>query len=382
MDGTIICQGSFVAPATIVPQIINIPSGVDWMRVINYTQKGIVGAAGHVGNEFYWQRGMAAGTGVVSYYANGSTALVGDTFDAVSGGGFTLYDPSGQTSGALPLLGNPVAATGISNATRPVVSTANTNGLSVGSVVRLSILTGDTALASAVSGIDFVVGAVNAGVSFTLLAASNALANAPALTTGSIHYTIVNYNPLYYPYRRTITNITQATNAQVSTSVPHGLTPGQQVRFHIPRVSGMTQLNPSTLNNYYPMYASSNPVVLSVVDDYNFTINTNTSSYTAFTFPTVAQMPSGFPQVVPYGENTAASLSIPASQIPTIGGIQIPNTQSGLLADATTNTGIMGMILGTVGVGTEIGADITGPAGTTAGDVIYWLAGKSTFGGL
>src|SRR5689334_19008183 len=171
MDGTIIGQGSFVVPSTVVNQLVVIPSGVDWMWVYNYTQFGTNGNASPFGIRYYWQRGMAAGTGTVEYKANGAATMDADT---LASGGFTLYDPSGQTAGALPLVGNALATTASTNATRPVVSTATTTGLAVGSVVRMS----NTAQTD-VNGIDMVVGAVTAGVSFTLLTATNALATAP-----------------------------------------------------------------------------------------------------------------------------------------------------------------------------------------------------------
>jgi hypothetical protein len=291
--------------------------------------------------------------------------------DSLVSGGFTLYDPSGQSAGALPLISAPVATTASTNATRPVVSTGNTAGLAVGSVVRLS----NTAQTD-INGIDFVVGAVTANTSFTLMVASNALANVPGLIGGAGFYRIVNYNSLFYPRKRYITNITQAVNAQVSTSIAHGLTPGQEVRFNIPTVSGMVQLNATPDNNYQPA------IVLSVVDDYNFTININTTTYTAFTWPTIAQQPSSFPEVTPFGEDTASALSINAAQVPTIGGVQIYNTNTGILADSTVNTGFLGMLLGTGGNGTALGTAITGPAGSVAADVMYWVAGKSSYGGL
>jgi hypothetical protein len=235
-----------------------------------------------------------------------------------------------------------------------------------------------------VNGIDMVVGAVVVNTSFTLLTATNALATAPGAIGGAGFYRIVNYNELYYPRHRYITNITQAVNAQVSTSIAHGLTPGQEVRFNIPAVSGMIQLNPSQQNNFAPA------IVVSVVDDYNFTININTLAYTPFTWPTIAQQPSGFPQVIPFGEDTATSLITAASQVPTIGGLKINGTQTGLLADATTNTGFLGMILGAGGNGLELTTPILGPSGSIAWssgnvgtpDRLYWVAGKSSFGGL
>lgn len=379
MDGTILGQGTFTVPATITNRVIAIPSGADWVKVVNYTRSGTVGGASAFGMEYYWQRGMAAGTGQVKYYSNGSAIINGDN---LLSGGFTLYDPSGQTQGALPLLSASVVTTAITNVTRPVVSTGSTAGISVGTIVRLSTQSGDTQLAAGILGVDFVVGAVTPNTNFTLLTASNALANTIGLTTGTGHYRIVNYDPLYYPRNRTIVNITQAVNANVGVSIPHGLTPGQEIRFNIPAVSGMIELNPNPLNNYYPSNASQNAYVVSVVDDYNFTINIDTTAYTAFSFPTVAQQPSSLPQVIPFGEDTAFALVNTASQTPTIGGAQINNTNTGILADSTVNTGIIGMILGTGGLGDISGAAITGPAGSVAGDVVYWVAGKSSYGGL
>lgn len=376
MDGTILSQGSFIVPATIVNQIIQIPSNVDWMRVYNYTQFGTTGGATANGVEFLWQRGMAAGTGIVKYKINSTDGHVlnGDT---LLSGGFTLYDPSGQSTGALPFLSAAVATTASTNATRPVVSTGSTAGLAVGSVVRLS----NTAQTD-VNGIDMVVGTIVANTSFTLLTASNPLATAPGAIGGAGFYRIVNYQELFYPRKRFVVKITQAVGAQVSTSVAHGLTPGQEIRFNIPTVSGMVQLNPDPANNYFPSSSSAAVIVQTVVDDYNFTINTDTSGYTAFTWPTIAQQPSSFPEMTPVGEDTATSLASNTAQVPTIGGIQIFNTNTGILADSTVNTGVLGMVLGTGGNGNALGAAITGPAGTVAADVMYWVAGKSSFGGL
>jgi hypothetical protein len=399
MDGTILGQGSFtasysganpntgfIAVQAANPITIQIPSGCDWLSVRNYTSSGVAGTSAayfngsgtaNVGVEYYWQRGMPTGTAFAKFYGNTTAAITGDILLT---GGFTLYDPSGQTPGALPLLGNPVATSASTNATRPVVSASVTAGLSVGSIVRIS----NTAQTD-VNGIDMVVGAVTAGTSFELLTATNALATAPGAIGGAGFYRIVNFNPLFYPRRRYVTNITQATNAQVSTSIPHGLTPGQAIRFEIPVVSGMIQLNPTAQNNY--QYA----IIETVVDDYNFTINIDTTSFTAFTWPTIAQQPSQFPSITPIGEDTATSLVATGSQVPSIGGQQIYNTNTGILADSTVNTGYLGMILGSGGLGKILNTTyITGPAGTvsfnasniiTSQDVMYWLAGKSTYGG-
>ncbi len=376
MDGTILMQGSFVASNPVAPVIVQIPANADWMKVLNYTALGTDGGAAAAGVEFYWQRGMAAGTGAVHYKNNvvGVDLLQGDTMVS---GGFTLYDPSGQSQGALPLVGPAIITTASTNATRPVVSTGSTAGIAVGTVVRMS----NTAQTD-VNGIDMVVGAVTLNTNFTLLLAGNALATAPGAIGGAGFYRIINTNPLYYPRKRYVTNITQAANANVSTSVAHGLTPGQEIRMNIPAVSGMVQLNPDPLNNYFPTSSSVPVIVQTIVDDYNFTININTTGYTAFTWPTIAQQPSSFPQMTPVGEDTATALASNTAQVPTIGGQQIFNTNTGILADSTVNTGFLGMILGTGGLVTAGALAVTGPAGNAAADVIYWSAGKSSYGGL
>jgi len=401
MDGTILGQGTFFSSynganpgsgdtvQAANPITIQIPSGSDWLKVYNYTQFGVAGTGttyfqgsntAYNGLEFYWQLGMAPGTGIVKYYGASGTVLHGDV---LSSGCFTLYDPSGNNQFAQPFASNPVTTSAISNATQPVVSTTTTTGLSIGSIVRMSATSQtDT------NGIDMVVGAVSAGSSFTLLTSTNALANVPGAVGGAGYYSIINFDPLYYPRNRFVTNITQAANAQVSTSVPHQYVVGQAVRFNIPAVSGMVQLNPTSANNY------QSATIVSIVDQYNFTININTSSYTAFSWPTVAQQRSSFPEVTPIGENTAYALASTAPQTPIdYFGNQINATNTGILSDSTVNTGFIGMILGSGGTGfatiSSAHVTITGPAGTvsftgsniTSVDSVCWVAGKSTYGG-
>jgi len=390
MDGTILSQGSFRTPGSNTTNntiangnqmIIQIPSNADFMWVYDYSSYAAAGtntatfqgvANGSTGMRWYWQRGMPAGQAMVEYKGNAVNSL---NADLILTGGFTLYDPSSPQN---PVLSNPVAITAVSNATRPIVLTANTAGLSVGSVVRLSNSTQSDDM-----GPEFVVGAVTAGVSFTLLTATNPLANVPGAVGGAGFYRIVNRDELFYPRKRFVVNITQAINPTVSTSVPHGMTAGQAVRLNVPAVSGMVQLNSTAENNY--RYAS----ILAVVDDYNFIIDIDTSAFTAFTWPTVAQQPSSYPIMVPVGENTAVALQSLQVQVPQVAGIQIPNTQVGILADATVNTGFLGMILGIGGNGNSLGTPIIGPAGSIANisnvqfpDVMFWVAGKSTLGGL
>lgn len=396
MDGTILSQGSFRTPGSNTennsiangsPMLVQIPSGCDFMTVWNWTWWGEVGdntvifndvdnAA--VGIRYTWQLGMPAGEGLVEYCSNAASTI---NADRLVSGGFTLYNPTNPQ--ITPPLSAPVAFSAISNQVAPVVTTTNTAGLSVGSIVRLS-----GSSQSDTQGIDFVVGAVTTNTSFQLLTGGfNVLTNVPGSVGGAGNYRIVNLNPLFYPRARTIVSISHdpvVQNGIVSTSVPHGFTVGQEVRFNIPAVSGMVELNPSAQNNYM-----TGTIIDSVYNtDYSFMIDINTYNLTPFTFPTVAQQPSSFPEVTPVGENTAVSLASTSAQVPSVGGVQIYNTQTGILADATVNTGFMGMILGIGGNGNALGTPIIGPAGSIGnlsnvqtGDLMYWVAGKSTLGG-
>lgn len=330
MDGTILSQGSFTQGAAAVNQIVAVPSGVDWIKTWNVTQ--ISTPANGVGVEYYWQRGMAQPFAVETRYATGATTSV--VIDAITASGFSLYDPTASAFGA------PVATTASTNATRPVVSTASTAGLTAGvSIVRLT----NTAQLD-INGVDFVVDSIVPNTSFRL---QNTLATAPGLIGGAGFYRIVNRNPLFYPRRRNIASITQAANANVLTTVPHGYVNGQLIRFSVGQASGMVQID--------QMLGT-----VTVVDANNFTVNIDTTGFTAYTYPTSAQILAGaqFPIVVPVGENTAGALAM--SPVPDI------------LSDATVNTGFLGVIMP---------AGANAPGGQ-ANDTVFWVAGKATYGGL
>lgn len=371
MDGTVLSQGSFTVAAGVPLKVIEIPSNADFMWVRNFTKSGTVGTTGPAtGFNFYWQRGMAAGSAILQYKSNG---LATDCTDTITVGGFTLYDPSGVSSGSQPIVGPAVATTAATNATQPVVSTASTTGVYVGAIVQKYDAQNN------IDGIPMYVSAVTLNTNFTLLTATNALQAAPGVIGGAGVYRIVQY-PLFYPRKLYITNITGTSGAiTIATSVQHGLTPGQQIRFSIPSQSGSVELNSNSFNNYQSFTIQS----VGAAGD-TFTVNAPTGGITAFTFPTIAQVAAGsqYPIVVPFGENTADALSLNVAQVPTINGQQVFASQSGILADATVNTGYLGMILGTGGTALLLNAAVTGPAGTTAGDVVYWVAGKSAFGGL
>lgn len=316
---SIIQSGTFTSDGT--AKQLNIRSDVDWMEVENYTQLATTQATGR-GVIFRWYRGMAAGTGIeITKADSNSDALQGET---MTSGGFTLLDTSNQTPGTLN-----ATITAISNAAVPVVSNSGTNGLSAGDIVRII----DVTTGQQLGGMDFTVG------NSTLTSGTFSLDYmAQIVTAGAGSWRKIDFDPIYYPRRRFITDITGATSAVVTLSVTHGFTAGQAVRFNVPAAFGMTEMD-GLIGNITAVSTANNTI----------TVDIDSSAFTAFAFPVSGDVPFTHAQVIPVGE-TANS------------------TYANTLDDATDNQAVVGMLLG---------AGIDGPAGSSS-DVIYWKAGKST----
>ena len=334
MYGTIIQQGTFTAVAA--PTILNIRSGIDWIKVYDPASAN---AAAAVGFEYFWQLGMAPGTGAINFHAAAST-VVNSGF-LVAPLGFTLINTS-----TFPILSAPIAVAAGTNAVQPQYTSALA-GVAVGSIVRI-YGTAHTNL----NGLDFSVGASNPGVTFDL---RGPLATAPGAVAGALGFAVLVANSLaeynlYYPSTRVICNITQnipGVNA-VTTLVDHGLTTGQQIRINVPRVNG--------INSMYELDGQLATVTVTGVN--TFSINIDTTGYTAFVFP---------PAVA--GAFVLGSYSN-ATMTPLGGeGLSSPNLL--LTVAATDDKNYLGIKLGYDPAGTGLA-----PAGI-AGHTMYWIAGKS-----
>lgn len=325
-------QGKFTS--TGANKILNIRSDVDWINVYNYTAASQ--AINDLPFQFYFQRGMAQGTGI-AYIKLGAVAndpLTVDTMIAPTG--FYLIDTSVNVPGAA------VALTSVSAAATPVVATGNTAGLADGDIVRLYSITGGLQL----NGLDFTIDTIVANTSFELAYMVQIVA---ALAPGvNAKYRKIPYNPIYYPRARYISNITQTAQAVVKLTVTHGYKVGQVVRFIVPSVAGSAvSYGMTEMNNL-----QGTILAIDLVNN-TITVDIDSSGFTAFAFPTDALAASGFTpaQVVPIGQDTAESLAV---------GVDI-------LSDATVNEALVGILL-------------TGGQDSPAGqnnDVIYWVAGKS-----
>jgi hypothetical protein len=326
MNNDIIQQGYFTS--TGVNYTIKLLSDMDWLRIVNLTQSAAQNNG--YGFEYFWQRGMGT-TGIMYYHPAGDHTMAVNSIASA----FTAINMGTQT------LGGTIATTAGTNATRPITSTGSTAGLSDGAIVRLNS-TAHTDL----NGLDFTVDTVVSNTSFRL---ANTLATAPGAIAGAGTWRLVAHNieeyKLIKPSARIISNITQATSAVVTTLVDHGLSVGQRVKFSVPHaVYGMTQID--GLNGIVTAVSAAGSW------PQTFTVNIDTTGFTAFAFPTIANL-------VTYGAFTNAQV-FPMGQGTT-------GTYNYTFEDAVTNQGFIGMILT---------AGTTGPAGNNA-DVIYWRAGKS-----
>jgi len=98
-------------------------------------------------------------------------------------------------------------------------------------------------------------------------------------------------NPTYAPALRLITAITNATNAQVTTSFAHGYLSGLIVRILVPDLRfGMIQ-------------ADKKVGTITVIDDTNFTIDIDSNNFDTFIIPSPEEPGTNrFPEVIPIGE--------------------------------------------------------------------------------
>lgn len=333
MDNTIIQQGTFTSTGASVT--IPLRSGVDWMTVYNTTQAAAtLGANTKV--KFYWQFGFPQGSQWAESKLFNFVANTNITYTTV--GGFTYIDSSinryGPTNATI---------TAISTANPAVVTNTGSNGLVAGNVVRLNNIVG----APQFSGIDFTVG------NGTLTGGTFSLDYAPVLAVAGTTATweVVKFDPLYYPTRRYVTSISQATQAVIQFSVTHGYQVGQTIRLQVPAAYGMTQMN-----NVLATIVAVNTTVAPGATSNSVTVNIDSTAFTAFAWPTNAIGAFTPAQAIPVGENTASALALNVN----------------ILGDATYNSGYIGM-------------NLMGGAGFPAGannDVMFWTAGKSFSGGM
>jgi hypothetical protein len=290
MPFTIVSQGTFTQPTTAVSQIINLPTGCDYFKTYNYT-KAIANAPTGAFMGEWFGGGITANNDGIRWSKNGSTAVLVDNFQNAASnptGGFTYITSFPQPQAAL-------TGTTITKATAAVASVVNT--YSNGDQVIIYNAVG----MQQISGMIFTISSVS-GTQFTLLGL-----NSSAFATAATSFMVrrITQNPVgvitpVAPPSFQITAVTNAVGAQVTTSQANDVFVGQKLEFTVPASFGMVQLN-----NYYQ--AQSKPIIVnSIIDPYNFTINIDTTNYTAFALPASSGSPTTqlFATCAPAGQAT------------------------------------------------------------------------------
>lgn len=316
---------------------LNLVTGVDYIRVKNLTVAG-ANQTTAVGVEYFWQNGFPSGSKYVYYKSSAANAA--NLVQYVTTNGFSRVDTGYFLPGALNNGSTGISA--VSNAAPPVVTVGSTAGMQAGSIVRLYSVSG----ISQIGGIDATVG-YNTFSSTTF-----SLDYFPALGVGTTgNFRVIPYDVQIYPTVRYITAITTGTTTIIQTSVTHGYQVGQIVRFNIPAAFGTIELDGENGVNNLPVYGTIIAVNTATTgtNANSFTVNIDSSTFTAFTIPANGSAPFTWAQVIPVGDNTAYDN---ANNL---------NISSG----ATTNLNIRGIVLT---------GGLNNPGGSS-GDVIYWEAG-------
>lgn len=306
MPFTIVSQGTFVQPSTAINMNIPLPSGADYFKTYNLTQMPLAPATPVVVIGEWFGGGLTANNDGLRWKKSANTSVLNlDTFQtSTASNGFTYVtkypDPEAAVTGST-----------ITNAT-PAVAT-QTNTYSEGDSVVIYNSTG----ALMYSGMTFTISSVS-GSGYTLLGLNTPGSAATAFTSRRVAK-VGRVEPRFLY----VTGITQAAQAVVTVSTAHSYVVGQKVEFLIPGSFGMIQLNNYSL-------AQNNPPVITAVTAYTFTINVNTTSFTAFAFPASSSSPTAqlFATVSSAGQSTQFN---PITNVQTGYNFQYVPFHSGLL---------------------------------------------------
>jgi len=294
MPFTIITGGSFTSTGVGVK--IPLPSSADYFKTWNITQYAAASPTAVVGGEWFGAKfgaGASAANSGLRWKKSGSSAILIDSFStSTASDGFTYV-----TSYPVVEAQAANAITAITAANPAVVSQTNT--YAAGDIIRVY---GTTGMLN-ISGMDFQISSVS-GSGYTFLGLPATVSNGFA-TAGTAGFTrrISTYGAVEPEYLY-ITNISQATQAVVSTSVDPSLhyVVGMKIHFSVPASFGMYQINQLTgkILAVNAVSATSN------IGAYNLTVDIDSSAFTAFAFPLSSASPVAqlFATLSPAGAST------------------------------------------------------------------------------
>jgi hypothetical protein len=361
------------ATAVILPFIPN------YIEISNKTRR----AGANTGvTRAWWETDMGQGAAFLTTTTTADlTSFIDATGGAGSTSGFTAGTGFTTVQAGLALQYGPTfflgGSGGISqSATAPTITTTAVHGLVVGDVVVFSNLyeTSTTGMQQ-MAGIPFQVVTVGSTTTFTINWNNNG-ADYTAITAGGLNtlasFKQILYPALYAPSVAVISAIGLGTTTTIQTTAPSNVVVGQEVGFRIPSVWGTTQLNelPNVLIPGSPIYG----YVISVTDSTNFTVNINSSAYTAYNsnIPFLSFPGLKFPQVIPVGDVNTGGLQI-SSGSKLYPSPQVFNGYQGSVTvpvNTINGPAILGAYINATFQGFIIGSAISG----TAADIIYWRA--------
>lgn len=312
-------QDSFVSDGN--DKVIMVPADTVKIEVLNKT--AYEQNAADLSAKFIWYRGYNQGESTVITKL-GNQANDPLTAANLATGGIVVSE---EINFGL------AAGTTVTDITAGAQVTSASHGLQTGDIARLSNLTG----AKQLEGIDFFVtrdGANTFTLTYFNAGAGNIVAAAAPGASALVKKVTSNFP--YKPLRVAISGISQAAQAVVTVCQAHGYSVGQKVLMRVPAAYGMVEMD-QKVGTIQAVTAST------------FTLDIDSSAFTAFAFPVTADAPFDFAQAESYGDNlgaerASASYTPPAGRVYDNGMIEV------------TLTG---------------GA--TGPGGA-ASDVIYWNA--------
>lgn len=345
-------SGTYTNPDSLVAQNIALSDRPDWFFVKDLTNWGKLSEGSYVAaNPVYaeWYSNMASGSFLgqgQSNVASGSASLFGTTGTS---GGFTFYNSANPPTFA------GLACTGIDKNSF-VCTMTDTGSIAVGDLVRVT----NAVAMEQISGYVFQVTGVNANVSITLGYMASARTAGLTFSNNATSATITKLiQPAFYPRKRNVAYITQATQGVVYFTQQNDFTAGEIVDFLIPTGYGMIQLSQLTAA------AGGAPRVLSVTNSStvsSITLDLDTSGFTAFGFPTSANIYT----------SASPAVCVPAGSgiVPNNGSSTVPQSPPGTnLQDAFDNKNQYIMQIGTSACG-------------VASAKMQWFAFKGDYGTL
>jgi hypothetical protein len=352
-----ILTGSFINVAS-TPKFVPIKSQISEFRLWNLTMSGVTsqGVAGSLTSDriVYGEFNpnlMTSGTALIKQNGTvaGILAPLQNGYAAING--FTLFDSSVYSQGAT------FSILSFATGSTTVFTTSTNHGFKVGDTVRIWGLTS----APQMGGLLMTVTATNGTNTFTtLFNSTNAVTSVGSVA--KVGNFAVQNSSLYYPQVRAIAAISLANPMVVTTLVQQNYQVGDVVRFQIPTVFGMRQLNSTT--NGLPVQATVSAVNNAVGTQTVTFANVDSSAFTAFAWPAAANYPLSLPVMIPQGEGNTNQLS-------GVTPSPLPYANQDILGFATQNTGDRGILIG-AGDGTN--SATTGGLIGAAVDAWMWEA--------